>query len=112
MKPPPVTPEEHAAFKAELPKLRQVVHKVRQQRLKYIERRELPPLQLVQELKAENAAALERLEYWDRVLHVESTREIRTPVRPWDAMNKVRSYSKLNETELDYYLERHARETV
>ena len=109
MRPPPITPEEQTAFKADLPKLRSAVGKVRRQRLKYLDRHELPPLQLLQQLKAENDAALERLEYWDKVLHFEATREIRAPVRLWNAMNNVRSYAKLNETELDYYLERHER---
>jgi hypothetical protein len=112
MRPPHVTPVEAAAFKADLPKLRSAVGKVRRERLKYLDRHELPPLQLLYQLKAENAAALQRLKYWDTVLHAESTREIRAPVQLWDALNKVRAYAKLNEIELDYYAEQHARKTA
>jgi hypothetical protein len=112
MKPPRVTPEEHAAFKVDLSKLRSVVGKVRRERLKYLDLHELPPLQLLQQLKVENAVALQRLEYWDKVLHAESTREIRAPIQLWEAMNKVRASARLNESELDYYLERHARKTA
>jgi hypothetical protein len=112
MKAPRVTPEEAAAFKADLSKLRSAVGKVRRERLKYLERHQLPPLQLLQRLKAENDAALQRLAYWNKVLHSETTREIRSPVRLWDAMNSVRGLAEFNEHELDYYVEQHARKTA
>src|SRR5258708_2676972 len=73
--------EDGGAFKAELPKLRLVVRKVGRERLQDLDRHGLPPLQLLQQLKAENAAALQRLEHWDKVLCNESTHEIRSPVR-------------------------------
>jgi hypothetical protein len=90
-RPPRVTPEEHAAFKVEMQNLRQVVRKIRHERLKYVARyNALPTLPLVQEWRAKNKAALDRLWHWDKVLHEEQTRLIRSPVRLWDSMNKLR----------------------
>ena len=105
IRPPRVTPEEHAAFGTEMKLLRHTIKKVMHERWKYIDQRKLPPLHLVQAWKAESAATMERLDHWESILCIEATNEIRSPVRLWDSLNSLRWLTEGNECELNDYLE-------
>jgi hypothetical protein len=108
MRPPNVTPVEHAAFKAELATLRRMVKDVRHKRLRYIPWQR-PNLQDVHDWKNTNNAVLQRLDFWESVLIPDSTtREIRSPVRLWDALNRVRLTAEINEIELNDHIEYYA----
>jgi hypothetical protein len=84
-----------------MPKLRKAVKAIKAERCKFLAARRPPDQQTVQRWKAEQAEARERINYWFGVLQPD--REIRAPVRLWDALNGLRWIADVNEFETDYF---------
>lgn len=93
-RPDPVTVEERAAFKAEMPTLRAAIKRIRRTRWRR------PDVQTIARLKSEAAACRARLDFWENVLVVEGNK-IRSPVRLWNALNKLAMMAEINELELE-----------
>jgi hypothetical protein len=108
MRPPNVTAEEQNVFKLELRGLRRTVRDIRRKRLRYLEQRKRPHSQDVRDWMKINEAVMRRLDFWEGVLIPAGGRQIRSPVRLWDSLNKVRLYAELNEVELNDHIEYYA----
>ena len=100
VRPDPLTAEEQAAFKAEIPTLRAAIKKIRRTRHKYLDARRRPDAQTIARLTSEATACRARLDFWENVLVVEGNK-IRSPVRLWDALHELAVLSEINELELE-----------
>src|SRR5262245_7269135 len=94
VRPSPVTAEEQAAFKAEMPVLRAAIKKIRRTGWRH------PGAQTIARLTSEAAACRARLDFWENVLVVEGNK-IRSPVRLWDVLHKLAMMAEINELELE-----------
>jgi hypothetical protein len=106
LRPPPLTADEITLFKQELKTMRTAAKHLRSERHKYLFKRKLPPLPVVEQWMTLHVMACDHLRHWDKVL-MPDRRNIRSPVRLWDALNEVLAIADVNDFELHYYLERH-----
>ena len=91
-----VPEHQQVAFKAEVPELRK--------RLKAIQRarhRHYQGWSDLSALEAENEQCRGRLEYWHKILMVEGTTTIRSPVGLWDVWNGLKMLADSNAVNLD-----------
>jgi hypothetical protein len=95
MKLAPVTAAKQTAFRAEMPKLRTELNRIWRRLNGHLN------LQAVKELKARQTTCRARIDHWLEVLEP-GGKMIRSPVRLWDRLNKLRTLVENNEYELEY----------